>query len=84
MDGQPGRCFFLDPELTFHRRYEALRAVFVEHRPLAEVAAKFGYKPTALNVMISRFNSQLRKRCVPPFSSQTGAGARPAGGAVKT
>jgi hypothetical protein len=84
MDGQPGRRFFLDPQLTFHRRYEALRAFLVEDRPLAEVAAKFGYKPTALNVMLSRFNSQLRKGRVPPFLSQTGVGAHQAGGAVKT
>ena len=35
MDLRPGRRFFLDPELTFHRRYEALRAFFVEARPLA-------------------------------------------------
>jgi hypothetical protein len=84
MDLQPGRRFFLDPELTFHRRYEALRAFFVEARPLAEVAARFGYKPTALNVMIGRFNSQLRNGCVPPFSSPTGAGAHPANDAAKT
>jgi hypothetical protein len=84
MDGQPGRRFFLDPQLTFHRRYEALRAFFVEDRPLAEVAAKFGYKPTALNVMLSRFKSQLRKGHVPPFLSRTAAGAHRASGAVKT
>jgi hypothetical protein len=37
-----------------------LRAFFVEARPLAQVAARFGYKPTALNVMISRLNAQVR------------------------
>jgi hypothetical protein len=84
MDGQPGRRFFLAPELTFHRRYEALRALFVDDRPLVEVAAKFGYKPTALNVMISRFNSQLREGRVPPFLCQIGVGAYQAGGAVNT
>jgi len=84
MDVPPGRRFFLDPQLTFHRRYEALRAVFVEDRTVDEVATKFGYKPTALKVMISRFNSQLRKGRVPPFLSPTGAGAHPADGAVKT
>jgi hypothetical protein len=84
MDGQPGRRFFLDPQLTFHRRYEALRAFFVENRPLAEIAANFGYKPTALNVMISRFNSELRNECVPPFLSRTGVDAHLAGVAAKT
>ena len=67
MDGQLGRRFFLDPQLTFQRRYEALRAVIAEDRPVTEVAAKFGYKPAALNVMISRFNSQLRRGGSPLF-----------------
>ena len=67
MDGQLYRRFFLDPQLTFHRRYEALRAFILEDRPQAEVAAKFGYKPAALKVMISRFKAELRKERVPPF-----------------
>jgi hypothetical protein len=83
MDGQLGRRFFLDPQLTFQRRYEALRAVIAEERPVAEVAARFGYKPAALNVMISRFNSQLRQGRVPPFFLLTAADAHQAGGAVK-
>jgi hypothetical protein len=84
IDLRPGRRFLLDPELTFHRRYEAMRAFIVEARPLAEVAARFGYKPTALNVMISRLNSQVRNEFVPLFSSPTGARAHPANDAVKT
>ena len=36
MDRQPYEAFFLQPTDTWHRRYEALRAVFVEHRPLSE------------------------------------------------
>jgi hypothetical protein len=47
------------------------------------VAARFGYKPAALSVMISRFNSQLRRGCVPPFFLQTAADARRGGAAVK-
>ena len=77
MDLRPGRRFFLDPELTFHRRYEALRAFFVEARPLAEVAARFGYKPTALNVMISRFNSQVRNGLRSPLFVSDGRGRPP-------
>jgi hypothetical protein len=83
MDGQLGRRFFLDPQLTFQRRYEALRAVIAEDRPVPEVAAKFGYKPAALSVMISRFNSQLRRAQVPPFFLLTAADAHWGGGAVK-
>jgi hypothetical protein len=83
MDGQLGRRFFLDPQLTFQRRYEALRAVIAEDRPVTEVAARFGYKPAALSVMISRFNSQLRRGDVPPFFLPTAADAHRGGGAVK-
>jgi hypothetical protein len=83
MDGHSCRSFFLEPQLTSHRRYEALRACFVEDRPVAEVAAQFGYKPTALQVMIRRFRAQFRRGQVPPFSSPTVADGHPANGAVK-
>jgi hypothetical protein len=84
MDGQPCRCFFLDPQLTFHRRYEALRAFFVEDRPVAEIASQFGYKPTALNVMISRFHAQFRRGSLPPFLSPTVGGDHPVKSDAKT
>jgi hypothetical protein len=67
VDLRPGRRFFLDPEFTFHRRYESLRDFFVEARPLAEVAARFGHKPTALNVMISRLNPKFASGAFAPF-----------------
>ena len=84
MDGHPCRSFFLEPQLTFHRRYEALRAVFVADRPVAEVAAQFGYKPTALQVMIRRFHAQFRRGQVPPFSSPMVAGDHQANSVVRT
>ena len=84
MDDQPCRSFFLEPRSTFHRRYEALRAVFIEGRPPAEVAARFGYKPAALNVLISRFRHDVRVRDVPPFSSPTVAGDPRGGRAART
>jgi hypothetical protein len=84
MDGQPCRRFFLEPEQTFHRRYEALRAVFVEGRPVEEVAERYGYKPAALNVMVSRFRAQCRDDRVPPFSFLTVAGGPSVDAAAKT
>jgi hypothetical protein len=84
MDGQLCRRFFLDPQLTFHRRYEALRAFFVDGRAVAEIGAQFGYKPTALNVMISRFHAQFRRGSVPPFLSPTVEGDLTVNGGVKT
>jgi hypothetical protein len=73
MDDQPCRSFFLEPRATFHRRYEALRAFFIEGWPPAEVAARFGYKPAALNVLISRFRRDVRGQDIPPFSSPMAA-----------
>ena len=68
---------FLHPQLTFHRRYEGLRAFFVDDRPVAEIAVQFGYKPTALSVMISRFHAQFRRGSVPPFFVPDGRGRPP-------
>jgi hypothetical protein len=67
MDDAPCRRFFLEPEQTFHRRYEALRALFVEGRPLEETAAEFGYRVAALRSMASRFRAACRRGQGPPF-----------------
>jgi hypothetical protein len=84
MDDAPCRQFFLEPEQTFHRRYEALRAFFVERRSLEETAAQFGYRVAALKSMVSRFRAACRKGQSPPFFFRTGVGARRAGAAAKT
>ena len=84
MDDQSCRSFFLQPRSTFHRRYEALRAFFIEGRPPADVAVQFGYKPAALNVLISRFRHDVRDQRIPPFSSPTAADDPRAGRAART
>jgi hypothetical protein len=84
MDDQPCRDFFLRPRSASHRRYEALRAFFIERRPLPEVALQFGYKPAALKVLISRFRHDVRGQDIPPFSSPTAAGDHRAGRAART
>ena len=84
MDDRPWRDFFLQPRSTFHRRYEALRASFIAGRPAAEVAARFGYKPAALNALISRFRHDVRGQGIPPFSSRTAADGPRAGRAART
>jgi hypothetical protein len=73
MDDHPCRSFFLQPRATFHRRYEALRAYFIEGRSPEDVAAQFGSKPAAFKVLISRFRHDVRDQDVPPFSSPTAA-----------
>jgi hypothetical protein len=73
---QPSR-FFLEPTQTFQRRYEALRAVFVEAQPLDQVAERFGYRLSALRSMVSRFRTDCRRGITPPFFAPTGGGDLP-------
>jgi hypothetical protein len=46
---------FLRPTNSTHRRYEALRAYFVEHLPSAEAARRFGYTPGSFRVLCHEF-----------------------------
>jgi len=78
------RQFFTEPEQTFHRRYEALRAFFMERESLEEVAAKFGYRAAALKSTICRFRAACGKGQSPPFFLRTHADALRAGDAAKT
>jgi hypothetical protein len=80
------RCcsqYFLAPQETSQRRYEALRAVFVDRKPLAIVAERFGYKVSALKSMASRFRADCRRGVTPPFSFLTVEDGLP-GSAAKT
>ncbi len=71
MDDSMCRRFFLEPAQSVHRRYEALRALFVEGLPLDQVADRFGYRPAALRSLTSRFRSGCRAGSPPPFSFAT-------------
>ncbi len=46
---------FLHPVNATHRRYEALRAYFVEGLPSAQAAARFGYTPGSFRVLVHQF-----------------------------
>ena len=83
MDDAPCRQFFLEPEQTFHRRYEALRAFFVERRSLEEIAAQFGYRVAALKSMVSRFRAGCRTGQASPFFFPTDGGVPRAEDAAK-
>ena len=74
MDASHTRRFFLEPQQTFQRRYEALRALFVDDDPLERVAERFGYKPSALRSMASRLRADCRRGVATPFFSPTAAG----------
>ena len=59
MDESACRGFFLDPNQTHHKRYEALRAVFVEDRSQKEAAAMFGYTYGSMRQLVNEF-----RRCL--------------------
>jgi hypothetical protein len=57
------RDFFLQPNSPRHRMYEALRAFFVENRPVKDIARAFGYSVGSFHVLCHRF----RRDPIPTF-----------------
>ena len=55
MEGTAYQQFFTDPGQTYHRRYEALRAVFVDQRSQKEVAEEFGYTYGSMRQLVLEF-----------------------------
>ena len=54
--------FFLAPESTQQRHYEALRAFFVEGEPSHVVAQRFGYRRGTFRNLCSQFRHDPQKR----------------------
>jgi hypothetical protein len=52
-----GAEYFAEPGAPAQRRYEALRAYFVEELPAAEVGARFGYSPAVVHQMASELRA---------------------------
>jgi hypothetical protein len=73
----PYQDFFLRPTQALHRQYEAVRAVFVERRPIPEVAQQFGYSYGGLRNLVADFRAHCRAGQAPPFSPNHAAGAHP-------
>lgn len=67
MDDDPCRHFFLVPHQLLQRRYEVLRAFFVEQRSQAEIAAQFGVSPATVQSLARDFRAQMRSGNVSPF-----------------
>jgi hypothetical protein len=62
---------------TYHRQYEALRAVFVESLPQNEAAAKYGFTHGSLRQLVHEFRTAIRSNSPPPFfKSPKSAGHR--------
>ena len=55
--------FFLDPADPMQKRYEALRASFVDELSAAQVASTFGYSIHTVNALRRDFKSGS----LPPF-----------------
>jgi transposase-like protein len=62
MDDTACRAFFAQPSNPHQRRYEALRAVFVEGRTAKEVAEQFGMAYSSLRQWLYEF----RQHCQQP------------------
>ena len=62
--------YFLKPQQSPQRRYEALRAVFVEELSLKEVSHQFGISYGTLRNWISDFCRVRDSGDAPPFSTQ--------------
>ena len=57
------KSFFLDPTDPMQKRYEALRASFVDELSAQEVAKKFGYSIHTINALRRDFKAGI----LPPF-----------------
>ena len=63
--------FFVAPTQPYHRRYEALRAIFVEGRSQKEVAQEFGFQYSSVRQLAYEFrlhwDSEQRSDASPFF-----------------
>ena len=55
MDDSHCQEFFRQPTHPYHRRYEALRAVFLEGRSQKEVAEQFGFSYGSIRQWVYEF-----------------------------
>lgn len=67
MDGDRYEQFFLQPQDRWQRRYEALRAVFVEGQSMAEVAQRLDVAHGTVRNWASDFRKQQDQGQVSPF-----------------
>jgi hypothetical protein len=58
--------YFLQPSNSTHRQYEALRAFFVDRRPSAEAARRFGYSPGSFRILCHQFRQNPQRQFFSP------------------
>ena len=77
MDLARCRRFFLDADsATYHRQYEALRAIFVDGLPQNDVADKYGYTHGSMRQLVHQFRTAIRSDSPPPFFRSRGSVGR--------
>ena len=60
--------FFREPCQPQQHHYEALRAFFLDRRPLPDVAHQFGFAHGTLRNLVCQFRARCQAGRVPPFS----------------
>jgi hypothetical protein len=68
MDDQHCEQFFREPRQPQHRHFEALRAFFLDRRPLPDIARQFGFAHGTLRNLVCQFRGRCQAGQVPPFS----------------
>jgi hypothetical protein len=76
MDDTPCCRFFLEPSAAPQRRYEALRAAFIDRCRHKDVAERFGYGCAAFRQPVGQFRGRCANGQPPPFSAPRGRGRR--------
>jgi hypothetical protein len=62
------RRFFTDADsATYHRQYEALRAIFVDGLRQNDVAERYGYTHGSLRQLVHQFRTAICSGSLPPF-----------------
>ncbi len=68
MNGRDYKDFFVHPVHAGHRRYEALRSVFVEEQPMKEVAQRYDISYGTIRNWVGEFRRGQDAGQPPPFS----------------
>jgi hypothetical protein len=78
MEDTSCRQFFTDADsATYHRQYEALRAIFVDGLRQNDVADRYGYTHGSLRQLVHQFRAAIHSGSPPPFfESRRSAGRR--------
>jgi transposase len=69
--------FFLNPQQPTHRRYEILRALFIDRLPAKEVAKIFGCSVFTVNAIKRDFKEDIRSGKPPTFFVSPRPGRKP-------